>query len=140
MHVKYLIVLYSVDVDDVIGGIVHRAEAYGDFHVLSTVVPGNLLRLAAGDPKPDAILLRGQCRPDNGDAVALCARLKQDPATSSIPIVVLQDGTASYDERLRHERALAAGAWRVMHTYLEPYQMAQGLREVIAEARRCTSC
>jgi CheY-like chemotaxis protein len=134
--VKLLIVLYSVEADDVIGGIVHRVETYGDFRVLPTVVPGNLLRFAAGVPKPDAILLRGHRRPDNGDAIALCSRLKQDPATSAIPVIVLQDGMVTYNEQLRRDRALAAGACRVMHTYLDPYHMVQGLREVIAEARR----
>jgi CheY-like chemotaxis protein len=88
----------TVDDEEAFRFIVRGFLRAPDFHVVEAASGMEALRCAA-DLSPDVILL--DVRMAAMDGLEVHARLKENPATSAIPVVILTEGRLTADERER---------------------------------------
>ncbi|HKS89221.1 MAG TPA: two-component system response regulator [Stellaceae bacterium] len=92
-------------VDDAPENLMVLAQALSDQYRVRAARDGSgALQIAAGDPRPDLILL--DIVMPQIDGFEICRRLKGDPATAGIPVIFLTGRSQSEDE----EQGFALGA------------------------------
>jgi putative two-component system response regulator len=85
-------------VDDTADNLIVMSELLGDAYRVKVANSGErALRIAAGDPQPDLILLDIMMPAMDGHEV--CRRLKEDATTRHIPVIFLTARSAMEDER-----------------------------------------
>jgi len=85
------------------------------------------LALARTTPPPDLAIFDVDFGDAGPDGVAVCAELKADPATASIPITVL----TAHDDAQERARAQAAGADAFIGKPFGPLELTEALRRLL---------
>jgi CheY-like chemotaxis protein len=92
---------------------------------VTTVGSGTAALAAASQCAPDAILL--DCRMPGMDGLEVCRRLKRNPATAHVPVVLLTAAQAS-----EIERGLALGARGYLTKPFNALTLGDELRALLA--------
>lgn len=79
------------------------------------------------DTRPDLVLLDITFGDSGPDGLAVCAELKADPATASVPIVIL----TAHDDPAERERAIASGADAFVTKPFGPLDLMRLVRDLI---------